>query len=106
MGGAARSREPPGPLEQGAPDTRSRGVSMITQPINTWGDAIFLSLSNALATFLNAIPLVIGALVILAIGWIISNVAARLIRELLARAGADRVFAEHGGDVYGSRSRQ
>jgi hypothetical protein len=79
---------------------------MISQPINTWGDAIFLSLSNALATFLNAIPLVIGALVILAIGWIISNVVARLIRELLARAGADRVFAEHGGDVYGSRSKQ
>jgi hypothetical protein len=79
---------------------------MINQPINTWGDAIFLSLSNALATFLNAIPLIIGALVILAIGWIISNVVARLIRELLGRAGADRIFAEHGGDVYGSRSAQ
>jgi hypothetical protein len=78
---------------------------MITQPINTWGDAIFLSLSNALATFLNAIPLVLGAIIILAIGWILSNIVGRLIREVLERAGADRVFAEHGGDVYGARSR-
>jgi hypothetical protein len=79
---------------------------MITQPIQDWGDAIFLSLTNALNGFLSAIPLIVGALVILAIGWIISNLVARLVRELLARAGADRLFAEHGGEVYGKTSRQ
>jgi hypothetical protein len=79
---------------------------MTLQPIQNWGDAIFLALSNALNTFLTAIPLVIGALVILIIGWIISNVVARVVRELLARAGADRLFAEHGGEVYGKASKQ
>lgn len=79
---------------------------MVTQPISDWGDAIFVSLSNALNGFLSAIPLVIGALLILAIGWIISNLVARLVRELLARAGADRLFAEHGGEVYGKTSRE
>ena len=79
---------------------------MVTQPIQNWGDAIFVSLSNALNGFLSAIPLIVGALVILAIGWIISGLVARLIREVLARAGADRLFAEHGGEVYGKTSKQ
>ena len=79
---------------------------MTLQPIQDWGDAIFVALSNALNTFLTAIPLVIGALLILIIGWIISSVVARLVREVLARAGADRLFAEHGGEVYGDRSKQ
>jgi Mechanosensitive ion channel, conserved TM helix len=77
-----------------------------TQPITSWGDALFLSLSNALMTFLNAIPLVVGALLILIIGWLLSNLVARLVRGALQRIGTDRVFAEHGGDVYGRASRQ
>lgn len=76
------------------------------ETVNDWGDAIFLSVTNALNTFLAAIPQVIGALLILIIGWLISSAIARLIRELLERAGADRMFAQHGGQVYGSRSAQ
>ncbi len=72
--------------------------------VTNWGEAIFASLTNALYTFLAAIPLVIGALLIIVIGWIISNVLARIVREILERAGADRLFAEHGGQVYGTRS--
>ena len=78
---------------------------MPTTTISTWGDAVFLSLSNALNSFLAAIPLVIGALIIIVIGWIIAGVFARVVTELLRRAGADRLFAEHGGAVYGSRSK-
>jgi hypothetical protein len=76
------------------------------ETVNDWGDAIFVSVTNALNTFLAAIPQVIGALLILIIGWLISSAIARLIRELLERAGADRMFAQHGGQVYGSRSSQ
>jgi hypothetical protein len=72
--------------------------------VTNWGEALFLSLTNALNTFLAAIPLVIAALLIIVIGWVISNVLARIVREILERAGADRLFAEHGGAVYGSRS--
>jgi hypothetical protein len=73
--------------------------------VQDWGDAIFLSISNAVYTFLAAIPQIIGALLIIIIGWIISNILARIVRGLLERAGADRAFAQHGGDVYGTRSR-
>jgi hypothetical protein len=78
----------------------------IATEIQDWGDAIFLSVSNAINAFLNAIPAVIGALVILLIGWILSGILARLVTGALRKAGADRVFAEHGGAVYGERSRQ
>jgi hypothetical protein len=79
---------------------------MPTTDIQTWGDAVFLSLSNALNAFLNAIPLVIGALLIIIIGWIIAGALARLVSGVLRRIGADRVFAEHGGRVYGDRTRE
>ena len=72
--------------------------------VTDWGDALFLSLTNALNTFLAAIPQVIGALLIIIIGWVISNLLARIVRELLERGGADRLFAKHGGAVYGTRS--
>ncbi len=79
---------------------------MATTVVSNWGDAIFLSLSNALNTFLTAIPQVIGALLILLIGWIIAGIVSRIISALLARAGADRLFAEHGGAVYGAQSKR
>jgi hypothetical protein len=79
---------------------------MPTVQISNWGDAVFLSLSNALNTFLAAIPQVIGALLIILIGWIVAGILARIVTEVLRRAGADRLFAEHGGEVYGAQSRK
>jgi len=79
---------------------------MPTVEVQSWGDAIFLALTNALNTFLAAIPSIIGALVIVIIGWIIAGILARIVTGLLRRAGADRLFAEHGGDVYGEQSRK
>ena len=88
------------PAVRPLPDPREDAMTEVT----TWGEALFLSLSNALNSFLNAIPQVIGALLIIIIGWVISNVLARIVREVLERAGADRVFAEHSKPVYGTRS--
>jgi hypothetical protein len=68
--------------------------------ITSWGDAVFASLTNTLYTILGAIPQIIGALIILALGWILSNAAASLIRSLLGRR-VDSVFSTHGGQVYG-----
>jgi hypothetical protein len=79
---------------------------MPTFEVTDWGDAVFLSLSNALNAFLNAIPLVIGALLIIIIGWIIASALARLVREVLRRISVDRLFAEHSGRVYGDRTRE
>jgi hypothetical protein len=74
--------------------------------VSSWGDAIFLGISNAVNTFLAAIPQVVGALLILLIGWILSNILARITTVALKRVGADRLFAEHGSRVYGSQAGQ
>jgi hypothetical protein len=75
---------------------------MPTVPITDWGDAVFLAVSTALNNLIAAIPAIIGALLILAVGWILSNFLARLTDTILERVGADRLYAEHGGErVYG-----
>jgi hypothetical protein len=73
--------------------------------VQTWGDAVFASITNTLYTLLGAIPQIIGALLILAIGWVLSNALASLTRRLLGSAGADRLFSTHGTDVYGNVTR-
>jgi mechanosensitive ion channel-like protein len=79
---------------------------MPTVQIQTWGDAVFLAVSNALNTFLAAIPQLVGALLIIIIGWIIAGILARVTTAALRRANADRLFAEHGGSVYGPQSKR
>jgi hypothetical protein len=77
---------------------------MPTVQISDWGDAIFLAVSNALNTFLAALPQLVGALILILIGWVLSGFLARLTTEALRRAGADRLFAQHASTVYGDAS--
>lgn len=79
---------------------------MPTVPITDWGDAVFLAVSNALNSFLSAIPQIIGALLIIIIGWLIASALGRIATELLRRAGADRLMQQHGSSVYGQRTAQ
>jgi hypothetical protein len=72
--------------------------------VEDWGDAVFAAISGALFAFIEAIPLVIGALLILAIGWILSNILGRLVQRVVKSAGADRMYAEHASGVYGQRA--
>ena len=70
---------------------------MPTGTVQDWGNAVYVAVATALSNFVAAIPAVIGALLILLIGWILSNVLARVTNEVLERLGADRLFAQHGG---------
>jgi hypothetical protein len=76
---------------------------MPTTTISNGGEAIFLGISNALNTFLAAIPQVVGALLIVLIGWIMSAVLARVVTAGLRRTSVDRLF-EHAGPVYGKQT--
>src|SRR5512139_2501331 len=51
--------------------------------INSWGAALMTSLTTALSLFLAAIPRIVGFLVILIIGWIISGLLAAGVAALL-----------------------
>ncbi len=72
--------------------------------VNDWGDSIFLATTTALNNLIAAVPLVLGAIVILIIGWLLSNVLAGIVRRGLEAIGADRLFALHGTSVYGERA--
>ena len=64
--------------------------------INAWGAALTTSLATALSLFLGAIPRVIGFLVIIIIGWLISGVLAAAVAGLL-RAIKFNVLAQNAG---------
>lgn len=51
--------------------------------VTDWGAAVMTSLAAALSLFLAAIPRVIGFLVILVIGWLISGILASAVAALL-----------------------
>jgi hypothetical protein len=79
-------------------------TTMQTTVIEDWGDAILAAVSTALTTLVNAIPAVLGALLILLVGWILSNVLAGLVERGLRAANVDGLLERHGGQVYGERA--
>jgi hypothetical protein len=64
--------------------------------INAWGAALTTSLATALSLFLGAIPRIIGFLVIIIIGWLISGALAAAVAALL-RAVRFNVLAQSSG---------
>lgn len=69
-------------------------------------DTIVNSFNSAIGDLVAALPAIISALLLLIIGWIIAGFAGRVVRELLQRAGVDRLFAQHAGQVYGPKTQQ
>jgi hypothetical protein len=64
--------------------------------INAWGEALTASLATALSLFLGAIPRIIGFLVIVVLGWLISGLLAAGVAALL-RAIRFNVLAQNSG---------
>jgi hypothetical protein len=52
-------------------------------PVRDWGDAVLLSIGQAMALFLAAIPKIIGFVIILAIGWMVASLVAKGAAALL-----------------------
>ncbi len=61
-----------------------------------WGTAVMTSLAAALTMFMEAIPRVVGFLVILLIGWLIAAAVARAVSTIL-RTVRFNELAQHAG---------
>jgi len=61
-------------------------------------DEIRIAFQNTMSQVGNALPGLIGAIIVLVIGWMLAGAAARVVTAAIRKAGADRVFAEYGGD--------
>ncbi len=57
--------------------------------------------NKAVADIVNAIPTVVGALLILLIGLIVGRIVGGVVTRLLARAKADSLFSRYAGTIYG-----
>jgi hypothetical protein len=55
----------------------------VALPVRNLGEAIRASLAGAVSTFLAAIPRLIGFLLVLIVGWLVSSLVARAVTALL-----------------------
>jgi hypothetical protein len=60
-------------------------------PVANWGDAIRVALTSALVNFFAFIPALIGAVLILILGWFVANLIGRLTSALLRRVRFNEV---------------
>ncbi len=66
------------------------------QTVTDWGDAVLVSVTTALQNFLGFLPALVGAIIVLILGWIISGILANLIEKVLKRIGFERASQSAG----------
>ncbi|MBU2229194.1 hypothetical protein KJ810_02180, partial [Patescibacteria group bacterium] len=60
--------------------------------IQTWGETISLSFQDLWVRFINFLPSLIGALLVIIIGWIIAAALGRLVAKLLNKLWLDKAL--------------
>jgi hypothetical protein len=66
------------------------------ETVETWGDAVMVSATEAMQNVLGFLPALIGAILILIIGWIIAGILAGLIEKGLKAIGFERAAQSTG----------
>ena len=66
------------------------------ETVQNWGDAVMVSATEALQNLLGFLPALIGAILILVIGWIIAGILAGLIEKGLKAVGFERAAQSSG----------
>ncbi len=68
------------------------------------GDTLVQSFNEVINDLVTALPALIGALIILLVGYVLARVVSTIARKLLQRT-ADPAFAKHGEEAYGAAAR-
>ena len=72
--------------------------------VQDWGDAVFVSATEALQNFLGFLPALIGAILILVIGWFVAGLLAGLVERGLKMVGFERAASTTGISSFIQRS--
>jgi hypothetical protein len=64
--------------------------------VTNWVEAVMVSVAAALMAVLSFLPALVGAVVIVVVGWVLSGFVARLVEGVLGRVGFER-GARHVG---------
>ena len=76
------------------------------ETVESWGEAVLVSVTEALSNFLGFLPSLVGALLVLVLGWIISGFLARLIESFLKRIGFEHAANQTGINDFVARAGQ
>jgi hypothetical protein len=68
----------------------------MTETVNDWGDAVMVSVTEALQNFLGFLPALVGAILVLVLGWIISGFLATLLERGLKAVGFEHAANSTG----------
>lgn len=68
----------------------------MVQTVQNWGDAVLVSVTEALSNFLVFLPALIGAIIILVLGWIISGLLAGVVEKGLQAVGFEKASQSAG----------
>jgi hypothetical protein len=79
-------------------------IHLDTTVITDWGDAVLVAGSEALSNFLGFLPQLVGAILVLVIGWIIAGFVAGLVERVLERIGFERAAQSTGISGFVRRS--
>ncbi len=72
--------------------------------VQDWGDAVMVSATEALQNFLGFLPALIGAILILVIGWLLAGLLAGLVERGLKMVGFERAAQTTGISSFIERS--
>ena len=72
--------------------------------VQDWGDAVLVSGTEALRNFLGFLPALVGAIIVLVVGWIIAGLLASLVERGLKAVGFERAASTTGITAFIQRS--
>lgn len=72
--------------------------------VQDWGDAVLVSATTALQNFLGFLPALVGAILILVIGWFVAGLIAGLVERGLKMIGFERAANSTGISSFIQRS--
>jgi hypothetical protein len=79
-------------------------LDSVIPSVTNWGQALLVSITGALIALLSFIPAIIGAAIILIIGWVLSGILARVVETLLNKVGFEHAAERTGITGVISRS--
>lgn len=72
--------------------------------VSGWFDAVMLSITAALVTFLSFLPAIIGAIIILVVGWLLAGFVGKLVTMFLDKIGFERAAQRTGVSNFIART--
>ena len=76
----------------------------MNETVRDWGDAVLVSATEALSNFLGFLPALVGAILVLVLGWILSGFLATLVERGLKLIGFEHAANQTGINGFVERA--